>query len=93
MNADEFNAGLDKKRKQSIIKSVFLPGRGFLIQKGYTYLKKTPLLYPIAYVHRIFSVAGLLISKKRKISDMNYKEKTNNTIDGRMKLMEEMEII
>ena len=93
MNADDFNAGLDQKRKQSIIKSVFFPGRGFLIKKGYTYLKKSPLLYPVAYVHRIFSVVGLLINKKRKISDMKYKVKSNDIIDSRMKLMEEMEII
>ena len=93
MKNDDFNAGLNKKRKQNIIKSVFFPGRGFLIRKGYTYLKKSPLLYPVAYVHRLFDVAGLLINKKRKISDMKYKEKSNSTIDDRLKLMEEMGII
>lgn len=93
MTADEFNENLDKKRKQSILKSVFLPGKGFLIRKGYTYLKKSSFLYPIAYAHRIFDVLKLLIRKKRKISDLNYKEKSNSTIDDRMKLMEEMKII
>ncbi len=93
MSADEFNKNLDKKRKQSIIKSVLLPGKGFLIKKGYNYLKKSSLLYPVAYIHRIFDVLKLLISRKRKISDLNYKEKSNSTIDDRMKLMEEMKII
>ena len=93
MSPDEFNENLDKKRKQSIVKSVFLPNKGYLIKKGYTYLRKSTLLYPVAYIHRIFNVLGKLVFRKRKISDLNYKEKTSSTIDSRMKLMEEMKII
>ena len=93
MSSDEFNKNLDKKRKQSIVKSIFLPGKGFLVRKGYTYLEKSPLLYPVAYIHRLFDVLKLLVRKKRKISDINYKEKTNSTIDDRMELMKEIKII
>lgn len=93
MSTDEFNENLDKKRKQSIVKSVFFPNKGYLIKKGYTYLKKSTLLYPAAYIHRIFDVMKKLVCGKRKIADLNYKEKTNETIDSRMNLMEEMKII
>ena len=93
MSSEEFNENLDKKRKQSIVKSVFFPNKGYLIKKGYTYLKKTPLLYPVAYIQRIFDVMKKLVFRKRKISDLNYKEKSNETISSRMKLMEEMQII
>ncbi len=93
MSSDEFNEQLGKKRKQSIVKSVFLPKKGYLIKKGYTYLEKASLLYPVAYIHRMFDVLKKLVCRKRKISDLNYKEKSNEIIDSRMKLMEEMEII
>ena len=93
MSSDEFNGTLDKKRKQSIVKSIFLPGKGFLIRKGYTYLEKSAALYPVAYIHRLFDVLKLIVRKKRKISDLNYKEKTNSTIDERMELMKEIQII
>ncbi len=93
MSFDKFNEKLDRRLKQRAIKSVFFPGKRLLIEKGYTYLKKAPLLYPCAYICNILEAFRKLTGKKRKLSDLNYKEKTSSTIDSRMKLMEEMEII
>ena len=90
---EEFEETLAKKRKKSILKSVFLPGRRILIKKGYSYLSKSIFLYPIAYFHRFFDVAVKLKNKNRSLSSFGYTEASNDVINERVKLMKEMGIL
>ena len=70
-----------------------MPSRRILIKKGYSYLSKSILLYPIAYFHRLFDVAKEIKNKKRKLSSLGYTEANNNVIDQRVELMKEMGIL
>ncbi len=90
---EEFSAKIGKKRRISILKSVFLPSRRFLISKGYKYLERSFIFYPIAYANRIFDVLMMLIKRKRSLSAFKYNEAENPTIDQRTKLMRDMGII
>lgn len=93
MTGLEFESKMTRDRKGNIIKNILLPNRRFLISKGYRYLKNSVLLYPIAYVHRGVDVIKLLISKKRHLSDMNFTLSNNTTIEDRIDLMKELNII
>ncbi len=85
---------LVKNKHRAIIKSVFLPSRKQLINKGYSYLKKTSIFYPVAYVHRLWDVAVSVVLRKRNIkSDLGYAQKTNSVIDSRMKMMKKLDIV
>lgn len=93
LDSKEFKKAIEKNRRLGILKSVFLPQKGLLINKGYKYLEKSVLLYPIAYVHRLYDVFILLINRKRNVSAFKYKEKSNSTIDERVLMMKDIDII
>lgn len=83
----------EKIYNTSKVKLVFPPIR--VMEKKYEYLKKCPYLLPAAWIHRILSAGWGILTKKKKIeryTDIN-NIKTNDAIDGRMKLMEELDII
>lgn len=85
---------LVKNKRKSIVKSVFLPSGRQLINKGYRYLEKTKILYPVAYIHRLWDVAVAIVLKKRNIKrDMGYAQKTNPVIDARMEMMKKLDIV
>ena len=92
-NKKEYEEMMAKKRKASIIKSVFFPSRRILIKKGYSYLSKSIIYYPVAYLHRLFDVVNKLKNRKRNFSDIGYTEADNNVISGRIDLMKEMKIL
>lgn len=85
---------LVKKKRKSIIRSVFLPTRRVLINKGYKYLEKNGIFYPVAYIHRLWDVVVAIALKRRNIKrDMNYAQKSNEVIEGRLELMKKLDII
>lgn len=91
--SEKFEEKLTKRKRMNMLKNAFMPSRTFLIKKGYNYLNKTIVLYPVAYFGRIFSLIKAFVSRKRNISSLKYKEKTNSAIKERLGLMKEMEII
>lgn len=92
-NFNRFEEKLTKRKRMNMLRNAFLPSRAFLVKKGYAYLNKTIVLYPVAYFGRIFSLVKMFICGKRNVSSLKYKEKTNSAIEGRLGLMKEMEII
>lgn len=83
-----------RSKRKSIIRSVFLPSGRQLINKGYRYLEKTKILYPVAYMNRLWDVAVAIVLKKRNIKrDMGYAQKANPVIDARMEMMKKLDIV
>lgn len=92
MDEKQFSSKMTAKQSRKILRGVFFPSRSFLISKGYHYLKKSILLYPVAYVQRVFDAFLLLVRGKRSIGDFKFKKNENKTISERMKLMEELQM-
>ena len=83
----------EKMYNVSKIKVVFPPLP--IMQKKYKYLEKHSYLLPAAWLQRIaYSVWGIVTKKNKleKYTNMNTAI-TNQTIENRMKLMEELDII
>ncbi len=85
---------LVRKRKTSSLKAAILPGRKALIKKGYSYLEKSALLYPVAYAHRVVDIFGALAGGKKSLGGTIYgSKKENKIVNDRLKLMNELDII
>ena len=83
-----------KNKRRAIAKSVFLPTKKQLIDKGYVYLEKSSAFYPVAYVHRLWDVAISVMLKKRNLkADLGYAKKNNSVIDSRMEMMKKLDIV
>ncbi len=81
-------------KKKRVLSAVLLPDRAHLIQKGYNYLGKSPILYPIAYIHRLFDLAvGILFGRKKVKKAFGFAVKDNEKMDKRLKMMKELEIV
>lgn len=95
--ADQSADGLKqtvKRKRKSLLRSVFLPSRKQLMNKGYSYLQKTTALYPVAYVHRLWDVCLSVIFRKRKVKTVfGYGQKTNPVIEARMEMMKRLEVV
>ena len=89
VNYDEY----EKRYNASTIKLIF-PSLE-VMKKKYKYLKKHSYLLPFAWIQRIVSVVVGIIFEKKKIKRyINVNNvTTNKTIDSRMKLMEELDMI
>lgn len=91
---DDAQQRVIREKKKTVYKSVFLPDRKALEKRGYTYLKKSVLLYPVAYVHRLFDVFCNMITGKSKYkSAVNFADKENTVITSRIDMMKKLNII
>lgn len=79
------------KQTKAILKGVFLPSKTFLINKGYKYLEKSILLYPVAYFNRI--IDSIILLKKRGTKDFVFETSENSAINNRIELMKELHMI
>ncbi len=85
---------MDKRKRKSLLRFVFLPERKVLIKKGYTYLEKTPLLYPVAYVHRLCGLFLAIVMRKKSVSKtFEFAATENEKINSRIELMKDMNIV
>lgn len=83
-----------REKKITVYKSVFLPGRKLLEKKGYKYLEKSALLYPVAYVHRLFDLLRrMMMGKSKYKSAISYAETENNIIKKRIEMMKKLNIV
>lgn len=93
-SSEEFSEMMDVRKKKTKLKVIFLPSRRFLINKGYRYLEKTILLYPAAYIQRMFSIAAKIIKGERNIhNDFSFSIKDNDKLRERALLMERLGMI
>lgn len=85
---------LVRKRKISSLKAGILPKRDALIKKGYTYVEKSVLLYPVAYIHRTTKILKVLLNRKKSAGvSFGVGKKENRIVSDRLRLMNELDII
>lgn len=93
-NDENVKKSLSSKKKRQIWKVVFLPSGKYLIDKGFGYLEKSVLLYPVAYFHRLGRIAKNMITGKRKYKDaVGFGEVTNEIVAKRIKMMKDLNVI
>ena len=93
-NDEEATREMEKRKKKNIFRALLVPEREYLIRKGYVYLGKTPLLYPVAYVHRLWNVFVSVLLRKRNVRKaMGFAKVENQVINSRLELMEDLKII
>ncbi len=82
------------EKRHKVLRAVFLPSRKYLIDKGFGYLEKSAILYPVAYFHRFGRIAKNMITGKRKYKKaMGFAEKNNDIMKKRMEMMRKLEVI
>ena len=89
VNYDEYEKIYHTSKLKIIFPSLII------MKEKYDYLKKHPYLLPIAWIQRIVSAGWGMITKKKKIKTYTNINtiNTNQAINDRMKLMEELDII
>lgn len=88
------NKTLVKRKKRSVLVAVFLPRREYLIKKGYQYLENRPVLYPVAYIHRLINLVWEIITRQKSVKkSLSFANKENPKITARLDLMKKMGII
>lgn len=93
VNTHKFRLIMSLKRILEIMPNVLFPSKAYLISKGYNYLNRSILFYPIAYLSRIVDGIKLLSKKQRTTSDIVFNPSENECISKRMKMMERMGVI
>lgn len=82
------------RKKRKLWKAVFLPTRMYLITRGFGYLEKSVLLYPVAYIHRFCRVIKNVILRKRKYKTaMGYAVADNEITSKRFELMKKLDVV
>ena len=91
---EKARAGIVARKRRTVLRVVFLPSRKYLISKGFTYLEKSAVLYPVAYVHRLCGIAKNMLSGKRKYKTvMGFAESDNEIIRKRIEMMKKLIIV
>ena len=91
---EEVRADILGRKRRSVLKAVFLPSKKYLVNKGFGYLEKTPILYPVAYVHRLCNLLKSMITGKRKYKNaMGFAETDNAVIRQRIEMMKKLDIV
>ena len=96
MNTYKFRFLMSLKLISGTIPTVLFPSKAYLIGRGYRYLEKSMLLYPVAYLNRIIDVIGviwLLLKRQRKMDDILFIPDNNECISNRLKMMECLGIV
>lgn len=93
MDVHKFRVFMSIKKIVRLMPSVLFPSKAFLTEKGYTYLDKSILLYPIAYLNRVIDVIRVLAKKQRTADDILFNPNENECISNRMKMMERMGVV
>lgn len=83
-----------KRKQRNILRSVLLPRREYLVKKGYQYLESRPVLYPVAYIHRIIVLGWEIITRQKNVKkSLAFAGKENPKINARLDLMRKMDMI
>ena len=94
-NGNAFKRYINNWWRKKLMSLIFPPLSR--LQELYPYLKKSALLYPVAWLHRAWHLLiAFFVKKDKKLSTYFDAEKhfeTNNTIDQRLKLVEELDMI
>ncbi len=62
----------------------------------FPYVKKTPILYPVAWIHRVIKLLAGIIKKEKSVYKYINPQKAvenNETIKKRMELIRELDMI
>lgn len=94
MTKDRFEAFMSRNRKETLLQR-FFPDKEKMVRAGYRYAQNEFLL-PLSWLHRFLNLSVSVILHEKSLKGMLMYEtskESNSTIEQRLKLMSDLEII
>lgn len=91
---EDYDAYVKKWWRPNVIKAIFPSVRSIAVK--FPYVKKTTLLYPVAWIHRVIKLLTGIIKKEKSVYKYINPQKAvenNETIKKRMELIRELDMI